>query len=57
MSKSFKLGTVTKEDQRNYDRKVRREYDIENKLNNNHNRIHKSKKQYNRKNFSNCLEY
>lgn len=46
------LGRVTKKDQLNSDRKIRRESDIANGNMINYHRVHNSKKTYNRKSIN-----
>ena len=48
--KIIKIGTISKEQILKDERKIRREIDIENNLNVNHNRVHKSDKDYKRHN-------
>lgn len=45
----MKTLTITKEQQLNMNRKANREIELENNMRMNHNRVHTSKKTYNRK--------
>lgn len=49
MAKKINIGKLTQEQILTQERKIRREIDIENNLNVSHNRVHKSKKSYTRK--------
>jgi len=50
MGKKIHIGTISREQILNSERKIRREIDIENNLNVSHNRVHTSKKAYKRNN-------
>jgi hypothetical protein len=53
MSKTIKIGTITKEQLFTNVKKANREADIENNMNFNRHRVHTSKKSYSRKNQKN----